>query len=358
MSVIHHAHVAWTSEMRRAILELCTGDVHLAQLCAAEAAVGEAFAHAAIHAAEAAGWKSGEIDAIASHGQTIWHQPIEAAFGGMQGRGTRQIGSAAVISAMTGVQVVSNFRAADMAAGGQGAPLVPFLDFQLCRSEEHDVVALNIGGIANVTFIPRSASMEQVVAFDTGPGCMILDWLATELYGEPYDSGGETALSGICHVPILESLCSDPYFDRTPPKSTGREYFGAHYARALLNTCAAECMHHADIMATAAEFTARTIASAIIRYWPGILERQRFQIYSGGGGARNKAIMRGLARSLDHAEIRDYGALGISGESREAAAFALLAYETLHGRPSVIPSATGARYAAIAGDITPRPHGG
>ncbi len=343
----------WPPRLREALLDVCgSGAVSLAQLCAAQSAVGKQFALAARHVIAAAGWSCSEIDAVASHGQTIWHQPSEIDFGGEPGRGTLQIGDPAVIAHELGCNVVSEFRLADMAAGGQGAPLVPFVDYLLCRSETYDTIALNIGGIANLTSMPAGAAPDEVIAFDTGPGCMMLDWIYQHITGHVMDSGGDVAAQGEACWHVVEHWMNETYFQLPPPKSTGRELFGEAAATLFLQDCRASNLEVPDILATAAAFTASAIAHGICKFCVPTLVSSRKRIFAGGGGCKNAAIMRELARLLPEFELNSYSSLGIDADAREAVAFAILGYQTLMERPGVLASATGARYAAVCGRIT------
>jgi anhydro-N-acetylmuramic acid kinase len=258
---------------------------------------------------------------------------------------TLQIGEPAVIAARTGVPVVADFRPADIAAGGEGAPLVPFVDYLLYRSPRVNRVALNIGGISNITSIPAGGGPDEVVAFDTGPGNMILDTLATRFSGgrERYDRNGRLAAHGRADLPLLRELLADPYFRRRPPKSAGREQYGAEFVTRLLGSRLAR----ADLMATAAAFTAASIALGIRRFaaWPG-------ELVVSGGGLRNPQVMARLAAFLPGVRLRTSNDFGIDSDAKEAIAFAVLGHETWRRRPANLPSATGARNPVILGKIT------
>ncbi len=353
-----------SAEMRGAILDACNAETaRVPNLCALNAALGEKFAEAAIAVAEAAGITLADVDAIASHGQTIWHQPEPRAIGGLAVTGTLQLGEPSVIAARTGCRVVSNFRAADMAAGGQGAPLVPYFDWALLTSDTESRAALNIGGIANVTYLPKGAALNDVIAFDTGPGNILID----ELIGRftdgkrQYDHSGEMASSGQHSLMMTEFLLSDAYFERSPPKSTGRELFSigfidrfmGFWQRAADRETVPISDLYPDILATATMATAASIRMAL-ELWlnpRGGVET----VIVGGGGVHNKTLMRTLTDLLAPARIATLEDFGIPGDAKEAMAFAVLAYETIHGRPSNVPSATGASRPAILGSITPAP---
>ena len=343
-------------EMRKAILDLCdpaTGTVP--DLCALDFALGQSFADAAVQVAREAGVTMKDVVAIASHGQTVWHQPEPRTIGEALAVGTIQIGSPAVIAARTGCRVVSDFRAADMAAGGQGAPLVPYFDWAVLTSETESRAALNIGGIANVTYLPSSGEPEGVIAFDTGPGNMLIDALADHYSSgqERFDRDGVVAAAGSWNPQLGNFLLAHPYFGIVPPKSTGREVFGGKYAADVLMRATAMELSAEDALATVTELTARTIADAVHRWLPDV-ER----VIVGGGGRRNRTLMAALRELIHPAILSTQDELGIPGDAKEAMAFALLAYETLHGRPSNVPSATGARERVVLGSITPPPRGG
>src|SRR5208337_2842397 len=277
------------------------------------------------------------IELIGSHGQTIFHEGEPVEFLGREIASTMQIGEAAVIAERTGIDTVSDFRPSDIAAGGKGAPLVPLLDYQLFRHPEHAHIALNIGGIANITVIPAGAKPEDVIAFDTGPGNMIMDAVAP-----PFDRDGEGARAGQVNADLLERLLADPYYHRDPPKSCGREQYGAEFVRET----------GIDI-ATATELTARTIALAIARYF------DTREVIVSGGGAHNSYLMERL-RALVPARVTTSAEFGIGVDTKEAILFAVLAYQTFQGRAGNLPSATGARKPVILGKISrgTRPHPG
>jgi anhydro-N-acetylmuramic acid kinase len=254
-----------------------------------------------------------------------------------------QIGEAAVIAERAAVPVVSNFRARDIAAGGQGAPLVPYVDYLLFRHPKRTRIALNIGGIANITAIPAGASAEKVVAFDSGPGNMAIDALAREL-GQPYDRGGKIAESGTVNTALLDELLADGYYRRKPPKSAGREQYGAAFVERLKKTG----LPMRDLITTATVLTAATIALAARRF-----AGPSTDVIVSGGGVHNRQIMAHLAGFLPDVAISTSTDHGIDADAKEAIAFAVLAHETWRGKPSNLPSATGARRAVVLGDITP-----
>ena len=294
---------------------------------------------------------------IGCHGQTVYHQGSPASYAGRRFACTCQLGEPAVIAAVCGIPVVSNFRPADMALGGQGAPLVPLFDYAYFVHPTRARILQNIGGIANLTFIPAAAPLERVLAFDTGPGNMIVDALVQELFDRPFDRNGRIAARGAILEPVLRAALRERFFSLAPPKSAGREQFGAVYAAEFLAAGRKHSKRPEDAIATATALTARSIADSI-RTW--VLPRTRsapIDLIVSGGGARNATLLRMLGdrlRSEFAAPIKltTTDAMGLPSEAKEAAAFALLAYQTWHHRPGNVPSATGASRPAILGQIT------
>jgi anhydro-N-acetylmuramic acid kinase len=301
-----------------------------------------------------------KLDLVGCHGQTLYHQGVAERFLGRKLAVTWQTGEGAVIAARLGVPVVSDFRPADIAAGGKGAPLVPFLDYLLYRDRGRDRragrsrIAQNIGGIANLTAIPAGASIDEVVAFDTGPGNMVMDAVMEELLGRRYDRDGKVAASGRVLDGVIARLLRARFFRQKPPRTAGREEFGREYVGRFIQIC-----HGAskpDVVATATALTARSIADAVARFvLPrfGVRRRDHEMIVS-GGGAKNPTLMAMLRDEIAALGIALHFSdeFGIPAEAKEAVAFALLAHETWHRRPSNVPSATGAQRAAILGKIS------
>ena len=289
-----------------------------------------------------------KIELIGCHGQTLYHQGEPQAFLGRSLAVTWQTGEGAVIAARVGAPVVSDFRPADMAAGGKGAPLVPFLDYLLYRDERVGRIVQNIGGIANLTAIPAEAKPEQVVAFDTGPGNMVMDAVTERLFRQPYDRGGRIAARGHALAEVVSEILSQPFFRRRPPKTAGREEFGREFVSAFLSRCGRA--RKQDVVATATALTARSIADAIRRF-----ARGRFsELIVSGGGAKNPSLLRLLADAVAPLglKLRRSDEFGLPSEAKEAVAFAVLAYQTWRRRPGNIPSATGAARPAILGKIS------
>lgn len=352
----HFTCVAWQPAMRQAILDACRAAAPLQTVTTLNYAVGEAFANAARQAVGEANLSLKDVDCIASHGQTIWHQPIPFAVGGVMARGTLQIGEPSVIAARTGCRVVADFRHGDMALGGQGAPLVPYADFMLLRSDTEARIVQNIGGIANLTFLPPRGKLADVIAFDTGPGNMLLDALVSRITEGrlQYDINGSLAAQGTICEPLLGEFIADSYFAQMPPKSTGREQFGQAYADRFYLAAQSQGCNDADCLATATLLTARSIAQAYQHCLPPH-DAAGTVVIVGGGGASNPTLMRMLAQEAKPARVTTHAEYGLPDDAKEAVAFALLAFETLRGRPSNVPSATGASGRAILGKIVPPP---
>jgi anhydro-N-acetylmuramic acid kinase len=315
-------------------------------------ALGRAFGAAAKDAVQAAALSMTEVDLIGSHGQTLWHEPPT-----LFGMGsTMQLGEAAVIAEMTGVPVVSNFRTRDMAAGGQGAPLVPLADWLLLSHPTKIRAAQNIGGIANVTFLPGSSHSatqgldHRVVAFDTGPGNMLIDEaarLATD-GAQNYDRDGQLAAQGHVDESLLADWLTEPYFQQRPPRSTGRELFGVQRAAAYWSQARQRGLSPNDIVSTLTALTVRSIEHAYRTLLPAFPD----EVIVSGGGARNPTLMTMLAARLSPARVTTSEEYGLGVEAKEAVAFAVLAYESWHKRAGNIPAATGAARAVVLGSIT------
>ncbi|HEV8398229.1 MAG TPA: anhydro-N-acetylmuramic acid kinase [Gemmatimonadales bacterium] len=305
-------------------------------------ALGERFAGAVLSLLADARVAPRDLAFIASHGQTVWHEP---------GRATLQLGDAAVIAERLGVRVVSDFRARDVAAGGQGAPLVPLADVMLFGHEAQGRLLLNLGGMANYTWVPRRGVAEGAFAFDTGPGVAVIDAVTRRVDPDAaYDQGGERARRGRPVQKLLEELLADPYFNEAPPKSTGRERFGIEYADRLLARVRAAGGSDNDAVATATALTAESIGRAIDR-WPG--KDKPGELVISGGGAQNPALVERLATRVQPRPVVLFDQLFFSGEAKEAVAFAFMGYQTVLGRPGNLPEATGARGPRILGHITP-----
>ena len=304
-------------------------------------ALGERFAGAVLALLAQARVAPKDLAFVASHGQTIWHEP---------GRATFQLGDAAVVAERVGVPVVSDFRARDVAAGGQGAPLVPLADVMLFGHEQHGRWLLNVGGIANVTWVPRRGVSEGAFAFDTGPGVGIIDSITRRIDPDAtFDKDGERARRGRPVARVLEELLADPYFAQEPPKSTGRERFGIEYADKLLGRVKKAGGSDNDAVATATALTAETIGRAVARGG----KDETSEIVISGGGAKNPALLEQLAARVRPRPVVLFDQLFFNGEAKEAVAFAFLGMQTVSGKPGNLPSATGARGPRVLGHITP-----
>ncbi len=329
----------YESVQRDRLLALCRPGAPVEAVCAANVDVADWFAAAALEVLQQANVPVASCDLIASHGQTIWHIP---------GHSTLQIGEAAVIAERTGLPVVSNFRAREMAAGGAGAPLVAYVDFLLFREATRGRAVQNLGGIANVTWLPAGATADAVLAFDTGPGNMLIDGVVQLVAGVRHDEAGRLAQSGRVQVDLLDAVLAEPFFQLPPPKTTGREEFGAAFARRFVDHGTASGKTPADLVATATMLTVRSIQEAYRRYLPAVSD-----VILGGGGVHNTTLVRWLTEALAPATVQTTAAFGIDPDFKEAISFAVLGAQTAWGYPGNLPSATGARRRVILGDLTP-----
>ncbi len=345
--LIHFYTVSHPPEVREAILAATrpeTGRVDA--LCRLHALLGEQFARAALEGIRRAGYTPDRVDLIGSHGQTVWHAP-EA-----DPPATLQLGNPAIIAERTGIPVVSDFRSRDMAAGGQGAPLVAYVDVLLLRDETRVRAAQNIGGIANVTFLPPTTREDlPILAFDTGPGNVLIDDMARRATGgrRTFDKDGQLARRGRVHRGLLEDLLRDPYYRQPPPKSTGRELFTEAYAASIWERGRRLGLSPEDLVATVTALTAHSIARAYRDFLPEYPQ----EVILSGGGAYNPTLVSMLREVLAPAQVRLSDEVGLPADAKEAIAFAILAYETWHGRPGNLPEATGAHHRVVLGSITP-----
>ena len=301
-------------------------------------ALAERFAGAALQLLAGARVAPRDLSFVASHGQTIWHEPARA---------TLQLGDPAVLAERLGVRVVSDFRSRDVAAGGQGAPLVPLADVMLFGHPERGRLLLNLGGMANVTWVPRRGETAGALAFDTGPGVAVIDAVTRRLDPEaPYDRDGERARRGRVSTKTLAALLEDPYFAQAPPKSTGRERFGQAYAERVIELAGASN----DAVATATALTVESVARSLERWTPA---RDADELVISGGGARNPALVEQLAARVRPRPVRSFDELFFDGDAKEAVVFAFLGLLTLLGKPGNLPAATGARGPRVLGHVTP-----
>ncbi len=352
LTLLAHEAFPYPAALRRAVLggDECGADVDggagAAELAAGDGVCAGGAGNGGKAPREGGSDRMPRADAL-SPGQA-------ARYAGRAFKCTWQAGEPAMVAAEMGVPVVSNFRPADMAAGGQGAPLAPLLDYVLFADGERGRVLQNIGGIANLTAIPAGAGPEAVVAFDTGPGNMVMDWLAGELLGKRFDRDGREAARGAVIAEVLAKESRNAYYRLAPPKSAGREEFGAEYAARFLKECRRFSARAEDALATAAALTAETIARSYARFVAAGMEGRAADYIVSGGGARNGALMGMLRERLEPlgCRLREIGDFGIPAEAKEAAAFALLAWMTWNRRPGNMPAATGATRAVVLGSVT------
>jgi anhydro-N-acetylmuramic acid kinase len=337
--------VPYPKAVRDALLAVSNQMTHTATISRLNFLLGELYADAVRETCRRKRIALDSIALLGMHGQTIFHEGAPVEYLGRRVASTLQIGEAAVVAERTGLRTISNFRERDIAAGGTGAPLVPAVDRILFGDRRVARVALNIGGIANITVLPAGARPEDIVGFDTGPGNMLIDALVAHLTGgkQTYDRAGNIARGGTIHSRLLESMLADPYFALAPPKTAGREQFGHEFASGLIATG----LPLEDLIATATELTAQSIAAAI-RAQVGIRE-----VIVSGGGVHNRQIMRRLGLLLRGLKVKSSAPLGIDPDAKEAIAFAVLAWEFVEGRPGNLPSVTGARRAVLLGKGTP-----
>lgn len=345
----------WPEEVRRQIFPLFRPETATVdKIGYMNFLMGEIYAQSVSSVVEKAGLTLADIDLIGSHGQTIWHAPEVCGKDGFPVRFTVQIGEGSVIAARTGVPTVSDFRVADMAVGGQGAPLVPFSEYLLYRCPGETILLQNIGGIGNMTVLPGDEGPEAVYAFDTGPGNMIIDAVVSALTkGEKtYDAGGAMASEGKVDQELLAMLQQDPYYDMPLPKTTGRELFGVQYVGKILDYQRAHGLSDADVLATVTDLTAWSIADGYARYV--LPRRQAAELVVGGGGSYNATLLGFLRTRFAPygVEVRTQEDLGWSSDAKEAVAFALMADCCVREKPNVLPSVTGAKAAAIMGKIS------
>jgi anhydro-N-acetylmuramic acid kinase len=350
IKLLHFESFPYEDGMREKLKLLCTVEhSDVAQVCGMNFAIAERFAEAVMQTAVAANMGIEEIDLISSHGQTVWHIPIADAANAYMPKSTLQIGDLSVIAKRTGRPVVGDFRTADMAVGGQGAPLVPYGDDLLFRDKIKGRILQNIGGIGNCTAIPAASG--GVVAFDTGPGNMVMDQVVYQLSEGrlSYDANGDWAAQGQVHRESLDEMLAHPYFQELPPKTTGREVFGKAYTSAWLASALERGLPHADIVATATAFTAHTIASG---YHDFIFPHMDIaEVIVSGGGAHNRTLLGMLAELLPEQTILTSDELGISADAKEAILFALLGNAWIQGEPNNVPLATGAERPTVMGKL-------
>jgi anhydro-N-acetylmuramic acid kinase len=340
-TLLAHLNVGYTREQRERLAAALRGATP-AEYCRLSFDLGEWLAAAAVQAIAESGVVPGEIAAIASHGQTVWHEPRHS---------TWQLGESAVIAERTRRPVIADFRVADVAAGGHGAPLVSIADAMLFAGADRWRALQNIGGIANATIVPPGGALNGVRAFDTGPGVVLMDAVVRKLRPDlPFDRDGALALAGTAREDVVAELLTHPYFAEEPPKSTGRELFTPEYVEAFVRRCrAAGAARDEDVVATAVLLTARSISDAYRRFVPEPVT----EVLVSGGGAKNPALLSLLDQELSSCEVVPFEREYFDGEAKEAVAFALLGYLHLMNAPGNVPSATGARGPRILGKLTP-----
>ena len=341
----------YSDELRLILLDLVMGEKGGSRLlCGLNFLLGEFTADAGLELCRKNGIDPGSIDFAGSHGQTVYHlnEPINLA--GQTIRGTFQIGEAAVLTQKLGCPVVSDFRVRDMAAGGEGAPLVPYTEYLLYRDEKKTRAFQNIGGIGNITLLPAGCSVNEILAFDTGPGSMVIDAVARSLLGKNRDENGQHAAAGLVHAGLLGWMLNsdESYLELKPPKTTGRERYNEAYIQKLLKKAAEEKLITNDILATVTRYTAETIYLGIKKFCPLLPS----ELFVSGGGVHNKTLMGAIRELLPDCTVRPGDELGIPADAKEAVAFAILANETLHGQCNNAPSATGASCPVVMGKIS------
>ena len=347
-----HEAFPYPAALRRAVLAAMNAtSTSTAELARLNWRLGTAYGEAVRTTAERHKLR---LDLVGCHGQTLYHQPNAAAYAGATFACTWQAGEPALVAAAVGAPVVSNFRPADMAAGGQGAPLVPLLDWVLFADAKRGRVLQNIGGIANLTAIPAGGKARDLIAFDTGPGNMVMDALAEMLLKKPYDRNGATAAHGEVIEAVLQAMLRHRYFAQQPPRTAGREQFGREYAASFLTACRRHSAKAEDALATATALTAETIALAYRRFVSARMKSAPVDYIVSGGGARNATLMAMLARRLEPlgCELAVSEAFGLPAQAKEAAAFALLAWQSWHRLPGNVASATGAAHGVILGQVS------
>jgi anhydro-N-acetylmuramic acid kinase len=349
--LIAHTHHNFAPAFRRRVLYVCLHGT-VADICELNFVLGEHFARAALSAIRKAGLKPSQVSAIGSHGQTVHHLP------NAKTRSTLQIGDPCVIAERTGITTVADFRVRDMAAGGQGAPLVPYADWVLFTHDARPRIIQNLGGIGNLTFLPPRATLGDVIAFDTGPGNMVIDAVVTALSRgkQTYDLNGRLAASGQTSQKLLSECLKHPFIRRGLPKTTGREEFGERFVRWLLARARGLRLSKADIVTTVTDFTAASIANAYRRFVLPKLKASQLntlQVILGGGGAKNPTLVRLLYEHIGLGKLCTHEDFGMDSSAKEPLAFAILAHETLLGKPSNVPNVTGARRAVVLGKIVP-----
>lgn len=353
LKLLGHSAFPFTPVVRKAVLSAMDAkSISTAELARLNWRLGQAYSEAVRATVKR---YPVSLQLIGCHGQTIYHQGTPAPYANRKVACTWQIGEPALLAAELGIPVVSNFRPADMVAGGQGAPLVPLLDYVQFAHQKNARVLQNIGGIGNLTFLPPASGIEKLLAFDTGPGNMVIDTLMQELFHKPYDRDGMVALRGRVLNRVLAAALEHPFFRTSPPKSAGREEFGAHFTERFLRRCRKESDRNEDAIATATALTVESIVRSFNDFIASKVRRgATIEYIVSGGGAKNKALIAMLQQRLEPlgCHLMQSAEAGIPVDAKEAVAFALLAYYSWHRHPANVPSATGAKRPAILGQIT------
>jgi anhydro-N-acetylmuramic acid kinase len=352
LTLLAHQGVPYPAALRRAVLAAMNAQaISTAELARLNWRLGLAYAESVSATLKKHRIK---LDLIGCHGQTLYHQARPAAYAGRTFPCTWQLGEPSAIASATGIPVVSNFRPADMFAGGQGAPLVSMLDYVLFADRKRGRILQNIGGIANLTAIPARATPAALIAFDTGPGNMIIDALTQIHFNKPFDRNGALAARGRVLAPALKTALRDPFFRLPPPRTAGREQFGREFAAAFLANCRKISPRPEDAIATATALTAESIARSYEQFVMPLMKTRAVDYIVSGGGARNRTLMSMLAHHIEPlgCTVSTSAAFGLPVEAKEAAAFALLAWQTWHHLPGNVPAATGAAHPAILGQVT------
>jgi len=342
----------YPAKVREAIFDIFQKQaVQINDFCHLNFVIGEVFADAVHKLCKNKNVPIDSIDLIGSHGQTIFHNPKGTKFGTKLIRSTLQIGEPSVIAHRTGITTIADFRPKDMAANGQGAPLVPYADHFLFRDNKKCRTIQNIGGIANLTYLPANCTLKDVIAFDTGPGNMVMDFLVSHMTNgkQKYDKNGKLAANGIVDKKLLNELLKNPYFKRKPPKTTGREEFGNNFTVKFLQKALKRKISNEDIIATACALTAQSIELAYRQYLPKLPD----EMILCGGGYLNKTLVNMLQENLSEVKILTTDDFGINPDAKEALSFAILAYAAIKSRPNNVPGATGAEKELILGKIIP-----
>jgi anhydro-N-acetylmuramic acid kinase len=349
VNVLTSHSVPYPKNIREALVAISNANAQTGDISRLNFLLGELYVEALEETAERGGIPLDSIKLIGCHGQTIFHEGQGSQYLGKKVASTFQIGESSVITERTGIDVISNFRERDMAAGGKGAPLIPYLDYMLIRHRGRGRVAVNIGGIANLTAIPPNTNTDRVIAFDTGPGNLVIDQLVARitLGRQTFDRDGVIAATGEIDQKLLAKLLRDKYFRQRPPKTAGREQYGSEFVSKLLDTE----LSSEDLIATATALTAESIALGVRNF---VLPEMRVdEIFVSGGGTHNPTLMRMLRKAMDTVPVMETTEVGLDVDAKEAIAFAVMAYETAHSRPSNVPMATGARRSVVLGKVTP-----